>query len=185
MITTSQFSRGLIIKYEGQLFEILEFQLVKMQQRQPIVRTKLRNIKTGNVTEPAFRSGDKFEEIYLDEKPIQYLYRDGDRFYFMDTESYHEVIVSKELLGEKAGFLKENSEAAGKFSGEELLLVQLPSSVALKVAQTEPGIRGDTAKGGSKPAVLETGVTIKVPLFINTGDEVKVDTRTGEYVERA
>jgi len=185
VISTSQFKSGVIIKYNDDLCEILEFQLVKMQQRQPIVRTKLRNIKTGNVLEPAFRSGDKFEEVYLEEKPIQYLYHEADKYHFMDSESYHEVVVSRALLADKVNFLKDNSEAVGRFSDEELISVELPASVILEITETEPGIRGDTAKSGSKPAKVETGATLKVPLFVNTGDKVRVDTRTGQYVERA
>ena len=185
MVSTSQFKSGIIIKYENNLCEIIDFQLVKMQQRQPIVRTRLRNIKTGNVLEQAFRSGDKFEEITLEDKPIQYLYHEGDKYHFMDSEHYHEVMVSKALLGEKVNFLQENSEAVGRFSGEELISVELPASVVLEVTETEPGIRGDTAKSGTKPAKVQTGATIKVPLFVNTGEKIRVDTRTGQYVERA
>jgi len=185
VISTNQFKSGVIIKYNDDLCEILDFQLVKMQQRQPIVRTKLRNIKTGNVLEQAFRSGDKFEEIYLEDKPIQYLYHEGEKYHFMDSESYHEIVVSKTLLGDKVNFLQENSEAVGRFSDEGLISVELPASVVLQITETEPGVRGDTAKSGTKPATLETGAVIKVPLFVGTGDKVRVDTRTGQYVERA
>ena len=185
MITTSQFKTGLIIKYNNDMCEILEFQLVKMQQRQPIVRTKFRNIKTGNVLELPFRSGEKFEEIYLEDHSIQFLYREGNRFHFMDNEHYHEVIVNEAQLGEKVHFLKENSEATGRFCDEELISVELPASVTLKITETEPGVRGDTAKSGSKPAKVETGATVKVPLFVNPGDVIRVDTRTGQYLERA
>ena len=185
MVSTSQFKTGMIIKFENQLCEILEYQLVKMQQRQPIVRTRMKNIKTGNVLEQAFRSGDKFEDIYLEDKPLQYLYREGNNFHFMDNESYNQVAVSSSLLGEKANYLKENTEAIGRYSGEELLSVELPPSVVLAVTETEPGVRGDTAKSGSKPAKVETGATFKVPLFVNQGDSIRVDTRTGQYLERA
>ena len=185
MISTSQFKSGVIIKYNNDLCEIIEFQLVKMQQRQPIVSTKLKNIRTGNVVEQKFRSGDKFEDIYLEDKPIQYLYREGNKFHFMDSETYHEVVVNAELLGEKVNFLKENSDVLGRYWDEQLLSVELPASVVLKVTETEPGVRGDTAKSGTKPAKVETGATIKVPLFVNSGDEVRVDTRTGQYLERA
>lgn len=185
VITTSQFKAGVIIRYEGELYEILEYQLVKMQQRQPIVSTRLRNIKTGNVLDQKFRSGEKFEDVFLDQKPIQYLYRDGDRYHFMDSESYHEVVVTRELLGDKADYLKENTEAVGRYWGEKLLLVELPASVVLEIAETEPGVRGDTAKSGMKHAKLETGATVRVPLFVNTGDKIRVDTRSGEYLERA
>lgn len=185
MISTSQFKSGVIIKYNNELCEILDFQLVKMQQRQPIVRTRLRNIKNGSVLEQAFRSGDKFEEVHLEDRPIQYLYSDGAKYNFMDSESYHEVVVSGKLLGDKTKFLKENSEAVGRFSGEELISVELPASVTLKITETEPGVRGDTAKSGSKPATVETGAVIKVPLFVSMGDSIRVDTRTGQYLERA
>jgi elongation factor P len=184
IITTSQFSTGIVIKYETAMCEVLEFQLVKMQQRQPIVRTKLRNIRNGSVHEIAFRSGDKFEEVYLESRPIQYLYHEGSNYHFMDSQTYHEVIVSADLLGERANYLKDNSEATGRFDEEELVLVELPSSVELMVLETDPGMRGDTAKSGSKPAKVETGATIKVPLFVNPGDRIRVDTRTGEYLER-
>ncbi len=185
MISTSQFKSGVIIKVNNDLCEIIEFQLVKMQQRQPIVSTKLKNIKTGNVVEQKFRSGDKFEDIFLEDKPIQYLYHEGNKYHFMDSESYHEVVVNAELLGEKVNFLRENSDVIGRYWDEELLSVELPPSVVLKVTETEPGIRGDTAKSGTKPAKVETGAAIKVPLFVNSGDQIRVDTRTGQYLERA
>ena len=185
MVSTSEFRAGMIIKYENGLWEILEYQLVKMQQRQPIVRTKMRNIRTGNVLEQPFRSGDKFEDLHMEEKSIQYLYRDGDRFHFMDMEAYHEVIVNSATIGEKVNFLRENDEVVGRYADEELISVELPSSVVLKIVETEPGVRGDTAKSGTKPAKVETGATVRVPLFISTGDQVRVDTRTGLYIERA
>ncbi|MGH7198640.1 MAG: elongation factor P [Candidatus Omnitrophota bacterium] len=185
MISTSEFKTGVIIKYENQMVEIVEWQLVKMQQRQPIVSTRLRNIKTGSVLDVKFRSGEKFEEVYLEQKTIQYLYHDGRHYHFMDTENYQEVVVEAELLGGSVDFLMDNMEATGKFSGEELLLVELPASVVLKVVETEPGVRGDTAKSGTKPAKVETGATVKVPLFVGTGDQIRVDTRTGQYLERA
>ena len=170
---------------DHELFEILEFQLVKMQQRQPIVSTKLRNLKTGNVLEHKFRSGEKFEEVYLEDKPIQYLYHEGKTYHFMDSEAYHAIVVDAALLGNKINYLMENSDVIGRFSGEELISVELPASVVLSVTETEPGIRGDTAKSGTKPAKVETGVVIKVPLFVNGGDKIRVDTRTGQYLERA
>lgn len=185
MISTSQFKNGVIIIYENQMCEVLEWQLVKMQQRQPIVRTRLRNIKTGNVVEVPFRSGDKFEDVYLEERSIQYLYHEGDRYHFMDSQTYHEVVVSRQMLGDQVDYLKDNSDVKGKFSDEELILVELPASVVLEITETEPGVRGDTAKSGTKPAKVETGAIVKVPLFVTTGDKIRVDTRTGEYLERA
>ncbi|MBI4432625.1 MAG: elongation factor P [Candidatus Omnitrophica bacterium] len=185
MISTSQFKAGIIIKYEGGLCEVLDYQLVKMQQRQPIVRTRLRNIRTGSVLEQAFRSGDKFEDVYLEDRPIQFLYSDGQKYNFMDSQSYHEIVVSASLLGERVGYLKESMEVTGRFSDDELILIELPPSVVLLVTETEPGVRGDTAKSGTKPATVETGATFKVPLFVNPGDKIRVDTRTGQYIERA
>ena len=185
MVATSQFKVGMVIQYENQMCEIIEYQLVKMQQRQPIVRTKFRNIKTGNVLEVPFRSGEKFDEVYLEDRPIQFQYREGNKFHFMDTQSYHELVVGAEALGQQINYLKEGDEITGRYHEETLILVELPSSVTLKVVETEPGVRGDTAKSGTKPAKVETGATIKVPLFVNTGDSVRVDTRTGQYLERA
>ena len=185
MISTSQFKSGVVIKYNNDLCEIIDFQLVKMQQRQPIVSTKLKNIKTGNVVEQKFRSGEKFEEVFLEDKPIQYLYHEGNKYHFMDSETYHEVVVSAELLGDRVNFLRENSDVIGRYWNETLLSVELPASIVLKVSETEPGVRGDTAKSGMKPAKVETGASIKVPLFVNPGDQIRVDTRTGQYLERA
>lgn len=185
MVSTSQFKSGMIIRYNNDLCEILEFQLVKMQQRQPIVRTRMKNIKNGNVLEQAFRSGDKFEDIYLEEKPLQFLYREGNKFHFMDSESYHQVTVDAPILGENINYIKENSDVIGKYHGEEMLSIVLPASVILTIAETEPGVRGDTAKSGTKQAKLETGAMIKVPLFVNSGEQIRVDTRTGQYLERA
>ena len=185
MVSTSEFKSGMIIKYNNDLYEILEYQLVKMQQRQPIVRTKMRNVKTGAALETPFRSGEKFEEIYVEQRPVQYLYKEGNNYHFMDSENYHEVVVTSQLLGDTANYLKENADATGKYCNEELISVDLPASVVLKVTETEPGVRGDTAKSGNKPAKVETGATIKVPLFVNPGDSIRVDTRTGQYLERA
>jgi elongation factor P len=185
MVSTSQFKSGLIIKYENNLVEIVEFQLVKMQQRQPIVRTRMRNIRTGAMLEQAFRSGDKFEDVYIEDKPIQYLYRDENNFHFMDSETYNQVVVSAKLVGDRAQFMKENSDVTGRYCDEDLISIELPASVTLKITECEPGVRGDTAKSGNKPATVETGATIKVPLFVNQGDSIRVDTRTGQYLERA
>lgn len=185
MISTSQFKAGVIIKYNNDLYEIIEWQLVKMQQRQPIVSTRMKNIKTGSVLEQKFRSGEKFDDVYVEDKPIQYLYRDGNNYHFMDNQTYNEVVVSAQLLGNQVNFLQENSEVNGRYCDDVLISVDLPASVVLLVTETEPGVRGDTAKSGTKPAKVETGATVKVPLFVNTNDRIRVDTRTGQYVERA
>ena len=185
MISTSDFRTGIVIKYENGLYEIIDFQLVKMQQRQPIVRTKLRNIRTGSALEQPFRSGDRFEEVYLEKRPIQYLYHEGGVYHFMDSETYNEVVAYAKMLGEQVNFLKENTEVTGCYGEDELIMLELPASVVLEVSQTNPGLRGDTAKSGTKLAKVETGASVKVPFFVNTGDKVRVDTRTGQYLERA
>lgn len=175
----------MVIRYENQMYEIVDFQMVRMQQRQAIFRTKLKNIKTGAALEQPFRSGEQFEEIYLEDRPIQYLYADGEKYHFMDSTSYNEVIINKSTLGKQADFLIENTEVIGRYNDEELILVELPPSVVFEVTSTEPGVRGDTAKSGTKPATVQTGATVKVPLFVVTGDKIRVDTRTGQYLERA
>ena len=185
MISTSEFKSGLVIKYNNDLYEIIDFQLVKMQQRQPIVRTKLKSITNGNFLELPFRSGEKFEEVYLEDRPIQFLYSEGDKYFFMDSQSFNEVVMFGKMLGDQVNFLQANMEVTGRYDEEKLILVELPASVVLLVKQTDPGLRGDTAKSGSKPATVETGATVKVPLFVNTGDKIRVDTRTGQYLERA
>lgn len=185
MISTSDFKTGMVIRYEHAMYEIVDFQMVRMQQRQAIFRTKLKNIKTGAALEQPFRSGEQFEEIYLEDRPIQYLYHEGEKYHFMDNTSYNEVVINKSTLGKQTDFLIENTEVIGRYNDEELILVELPASVVMEVAQTDPGLRGDTAKSGTKLATSSSGATIKVPLFVNTGDKIRVDTRTGQYLERA
>ena len=185
MITANEFKNGIVIKYNNQLFQIVWFQHVKMQQRAPIVRTKLVSLKTGQTLEQPFRSGDAFEDVFLERREIQYLYEDGDLLHFMNTEDYQDVVINKSMIPEQIHYLKDNMNVTGLYGDNELLTIELPASVTLAIKETEPGVRGDTAKSGSKPATLETGAAIKVPLFINPGDIVKVDTRTGAYIERA
>ena len=184
MITVGDFKNGMVIKWNGQMHQIVSFQTVKMQQRAPITRTKMVNLKTGSTTQQSFRSGDKFEDAYLERKEIQYLYDDGNLFHFMDTGDYHDVVISRDMIGDKSQFLRDNANVTGLYCDGELLTIDLPSSVALRVKDTQPGVRGDTAKAGTKLATLETGAVVKVPLFINIGDVLKIDTRTGEYLER-
>lgn len=185
MISTNEFKTGVVIKFNNDLYQVLSYQHVKMQQRAPIVKTKLMGLKSGNVIEQSFRSGDKFEDVYLERKEIQYLYREGDLLHFMDTADYHDITVNSALVGDKTKFMKDNDLVTGVYCDDKLLMIELPGSVAMKIAETEPGIRGDTAKGGTKPATLETGAVIKVPLFINPGDVIRINTETGEYQERA
>ncbi len=183
-VSTSDFRRGLKIEWEGKPYEVIEFQHSKVAKGQATVRTKLRDLITGRVLEVNFRSGDKFERPDLEEKEMQYLYAEGDRYVFMDMEDYDQVYLTKEQLGEASKYLQENIMVKVLYYKGRPIGVDLPITVELKVVETEPGVRGDTVSGGSKPAKLETGAVIKVPLFINEGDVIKVDTRTGAYVER-
>lgn len=185
MISTNEFKAGVVIKFNGDLWQILSYQHVKMQQRAPIVKTKMMKLKGGNVIESSFRSGDKFEDVFLERKELQYTYRDGNLFHFMDTSDYHEVAVNADLVGDKAKFMKENDMVTGLYGDDTLLTIELPSSVTMTITECEPGVRGDTAKSGTKPATLETGAVVKVPLFVNQGDRIRVNTETGEYQERA
>ncbi len=184
MATTSDFRNGLTILLDGEIWTIVEFLHVNPGKGTAFVRTKLKNLKTGRVIDRTFRSGEKVEDVRIERKTMQYLYQSEGQYVFMDTETYEQVPISEEMLGDKRLFLKEGQEVEVLFHGETPVGVELPFFVELAVAKTEPGVRGDTASGGSKPATLETGAVIQVPLFINEGDVLKVDTRTGEYIER-
>ncbi|GAB4417755.1 MAG: elongation factor P [Thermodesulfovibrionales bacterium] len=184
MISTNEFRKGAKIEYKGEPFEIVDFQHVKMGRGGAIVRTKLKSLKTGSVLEDTFRSGEKFESPQLEEKEMQYLYAEADLHYFMDTETFEQVPLSTSQLGESKKFLKENMIVKILNYRGVPLTVELPTFVELMVVQTEPGFKGDTASGGSKPATLETGVVVKVPFHINEGDVIRIDTRTSEYIER-
>ncbi len=185
MISTNEFKAGVVIRIDGDLYQIQSYQHVKMQQRAPIVKTRMIKLKTGTTIEQSFRSGDKFDDVYLERKEIQYLYRDGDMFHFMDTSDYHDITVGKALVGDRANFMKDNDMVTGVYIDDVLLTIELAPSVILKITETEPGIRGDTSKGGTKPATVETGATVRVPLFVTIGDSIRVNTTTGEYLERA
>ena len=163
---------------------ILDFQHVKPGKGGAFVRTKWRNLITGNVQERNFRSGEKFEKPDLEEKTMEYLYNEGDKYYFMDTTTYEQTFVNKETLGDAVNFLKENIQADILFFEGKVIGVDLPNTVELKVVRCDPAVKGDTVTGATKPATLETGYTVNVPLFINEGDVLKIDTRTGEYLER-
>ena len=184
MYSTTDFRRGLKIEYKGEPYEIVDFQHVKPGKGAAFVKTRMKNLLTGNVLDINFRSGDKFEKPDLEEKEMQYLYADGDSYWFMDVETYEQVAIPLEHIKEKVGYLQENVQVAILFYKGKAIDVELPNFVELKVVETEPGVRGDTVSGGSKPAKLETGLVVNVPLFINEGDVIKIDTRTGEYVER-
>src|SRR3972149_167515 len=181
---TSRFYKGVKIEFEGGIWEVLEYHHSKMAQRSPVVKTKLRNIVTGSVQERNFRSGETFNLPDVERKKMQFLYKDEIGFHFMDSETFEQYAFGENNLGETLRFLKEQEEVNILFYKGKTIGVELPITVDLEVVDTEPGFRGDTATGGSKPAKLETGVIISVPLFIDVGDLIKVDTRSGTYIER-
>jgi len=185
MIDAGELRKGVAIELDGEIYQILEYQHVKMQQRQPVVKLKLRNVRSGNFIERNFQSGDKVTTVFLEHRPVQYLYRDGDLYYFMDNESYEQIMLTYAQIGEATNYLKEGMMLEILTCKGDTVTIELPSSVELQVTQTEPGFKGDRATAGTKPARLETGVSVQVPLFINTGDTIKVNTRTGGYVEKA
>lgn len=184
LISTSDFRNGAKIDLDGDPFIIVEFQHVKPGKGGAFVRTKLKSLKTGNVIDRTFRSGEKLEEPDIEEKEMQYLYSAEGQYFFMDTESYEQIFILEEHLGDSKNFLKENMIAKIIFYEGKPLIVELPIFVELKIVKTDPGIRGDTATGGAKIATLETGANVKVPLYLEEGAIIKVDTRSGEYVER-
>lgn len=184
MISTADFRNGMVIVQDNNLMEIVEFQHVKPGKGGAFVRTKLKNVLTGRVLEKTFRSGERMEQARLVEEPYQYLYNDGDLFYFMHKETYDQIPVAAEMIGDAKNWLKENDDIGLLFHEGKPLSISIPTTVNLTISQTDPGVQGDRAQGGTKPAVLETGATIQVPLFVNEGDVVKVDTRTGQYMER-
>ena len=184
MISTTEFQNGKSIVMDGQLWVIMEYQHVKPGKGGAFVRTKLRRLRDDSVIERTFRAGEKFQEAYIEKRTLQYLYRTEDTFHLMDTKTYEEIQIPATVIGSAAGFLKENMELDGQFHESQLIGLQPPMFVDVHIESTEPGIRGDTSKGGMKPATLETGATIQVPLFVQTGDLIRVDTRTGSYVSR-
>ncbi len=186
MISTNQFRNGNHIDVEGVIFKILEFQHVKPGKGSAFVRTKLRRTSDGNVIDRTFRAGEKFRSVRTEVRNMQFLYRDGTDAHFMDSENYEQLTIPEAALAEPLQWIKESDVVELLYIDEQPADVQLPSAIELAVTETEPGVRGDTASGGgTKPAVLETGAKISVPLFVNVGDQVKVDTRSGEYMSRA
>jgi len=170
---------------DGQLYLIVEFQHVKPGKGAAFVRTKLKSVRTGNVLNKTFDAGDKFEDAFIEKKSLQFQYRAGDAYHFMDLNSYEEQVFQAEDLGDTVHYLIENLEVKGEFWEHRLIGLDLPTTVNLKITESEPGLRGDTSKSAMKPAILETGFKINVPLFVEPGELIKVDTRTGEYVGRA
>jgi len=185
LISPNDFRTGLTIEYDGGIYTIVDFQHVKPGKGAAFVRTKLKNIETGAVTERTFNPRDKFETAHIDRRSTQFLYAGDDMWNFMDTETYDQFALGKDVLGDAVLYLKENMEISLEFYQGRVIGVDLPVVVELEVTETEPGIKGDTASGGSKPATMETGLVVQVPFFINVGDMLRIDTRTGEYSERA
>ncbi|MCX5888997.1 MAG: elongation factor P [Deltaproteobacteria bacterium] len=184
MYSTAEFKKGLKIEIDGTPYIIVDFQHVKPGKGGAFVRTKLKNLLNGRVVDQTFRSGEKVEKPDLMEREMQYLYREGDRYCMMDNETYEQIMLTEEQVGEARLYLIDNLNVEVLFFNQAPLAVELPNFVELEVAQTEPGFKGDTAAGGTKPATLESGATLQVPLFISEGDRVRVDTRTGNYIER-
>ncbi|MCD6570404.1 MAG: elongation factor P [Deltaproteobacteria bacterium] len=182
--STSDFRKGLKIEISGEPFIMVDFQHVKPGKGGAFVRTRLKSLATGNVLDKTFRSGEKVDVPDLEQRHMTYLYKEDLNYYFMDSTSYEQISINKDQIGEALEYLKDNIEIDVLFHNKVPIGVELPLFLELKVVETDPGVKGNTATGGSKPAVLETGATIQVPLFINEGDIVKVNTKTGEYIER-
>ncbi len=185
MISAGDFKNGLTLEIDGQVMQILEFQHVKPGKGAAFVRTKLKNVINGGVVEKTFRPTEKFPAARIDRKNSQYLYNDGDLYYFMDPETYDQVMINKDVVGDNMKFVKENEECKLVSYNGSVFAIEAPLFVELEVTETEPGFAGNTAQGATKPATVETGASIQVPLFVNIGDKVKIDTRTGEYLSRA
>jgi elongation factor P len=184
MATTSDFRTGLTIRMDGELWTVVEFQHVNPGNWRAFVRAKLKGLKSGKVVEIRFRAGEAIDVVRIEAKEYQYLYHDGSGLVFMDKETYDQISVEEKVVGEGAQFLKESENVKIMFNGNDIVSLEIPITVQLKVVETPPGVRGDTATGAQKPAKVETGAMVNVPLFINEGDVIKVDTRSGDYIER-
>jgi elongation factor P len=183
-LSINEIKSGVTILVEGQVYMVIDTDHVKPGKGSAFVRAKMRNLKNDSIQERTFRGDEKIDEAYVEERKIQYLYKSGDLFHFMDQDNFEEIVLSEDVIGDKKKFLKENLDVSGYFYKNESLNITLPNHIQFKVTHTEPGIKGDTAKSGTKPAEIETGTVVAVPLFINGGDIIKIDTRTGEYLER-
>ena len=184
MISTNDLRTGVTVEIDGDVYMVVDSQHVKPGKGAAFVRTKIKNIKTGQVFERTFRAGEKLNRAIIERKTMQYLYSEGDIYHFMDTQTFEQIAINKDQIGESINYLKENIEVMVMFYEGISIGIEMPTFVELEVSQTEPGFKGDTATGGSKPATLETGAIVQVPLFINIGDIIRVDTRTGEYLSR-
>ena len=184
MISAGDFRNGITLEIEGNIFQIIEFQHVKPGKGAAFVRTKLKNIISGGVVEKTFRPTEKFPQARIDRKDMQYLYSDGDMFNFMDVETYEQIALNKDEIGDALKFVKENDMVKMCSHNGSVFAIEPPLFVELEITETEPGFKGDTATGASKPATVETGAVVSVPLFVEIGDKIKIDTRTGEYLSR-
>lgn len=184
-ITTNDLKNGMSLDLDDGLFQVVEFQHVKPGKGGAFVRTTLKNVRNGAVVDRTFRGGEKVERAVIDKREMQFLYREGDDYVFMDNDSYDQINVGPAALGDSANYLIEGNAAILQMYGDEIVGVDLPAAVELAIAETEPGIQGDRVSGARKPATLETGLVVQVPLFVGPGDRIKVDTRTGEYLSRA
>jgi len=185
MISTNDFRTGTTVEIDGNAWQVVEFQHVKPGKGAAFVRAKMRNLQTGAMVERTFNAGEKMPKAHVDRKVMEFLYEDGGEYHVMDTESFEQTALTKEQLGSAINFLKENMQLTVLVFHDVIFSVELPISVELEVTETDPAVKGDTATGASKMAVLETGYSVKVPLFINNGDVLRIDTRTGDYIERA
>ena len=183
-ITTNDLKTGITLELDNGLFQVVEFQHVKPGKGAAFVRTKLRNLRSGNMLERTFNAGIRVEQAILDKNDMQFLYRDGDDYVFMDTQSYDQMTVAPAALGNAADYLVESAVAIIAIFNGDIVSVEIPASVELEVTDTEPGLQGDRVSGARKPATLQTGKVVQVPLFVNVGDKIKVDTRTGDYITR-
>ncbi len=185
MISTNQFKTGMALVLDGELHLIVEFQHVKPGKGAAFVRTKLKSVKSGSIVNKTFDAGEKFQEAFIEKRSLQFQYRGGETFHFMDLESYEGIALSREEIGEAADYLSGNLEVQGEYHEGRFVGMELPTTVVLKVVQSDPGLKGDTSKSAMKPATLDTGVKIQVPLFIEPGESIRVDTRTGQYAGRS
>lgn len=184
MITTGDLRKNLVILLDGDLQKILDYAHNKQGRGSAVIRIQFRNLRSGANTERTFQAGERFEDVRLERVTAQYMYEDGDDRIFMNTDTYDQFPLSEKILGDTVDYIRENDSVDVLFYGEEPIDVELPTSVNLRVTQTDPGLKGDTATGGKKTATLETGLVVQVPLFINEGDTLKIDTRTGDYLTR-
>ncbi len=185
MVTAGDFKKGLTIEIDGQVWVIVDFQHVKPGKGAAFVRTKIKNVQTGSVLEKSYNPTEKFENAIVEKKEMEYLYSDGELYHFMDTETYEQLPLNFDKVEDALPYMKENTPVTIKFFKGEAFSVEPPNFVVLEVTETEPGFKGDTATAGNKPAIMETGAKIMVPLFVNQGDKIRIDTRTGDYMERA